>query len=67
MLALLGMDEVARVVSDMTEIAGIRSAYKIFEGLFYYGVIIIVMLFMPEGIITAIIKKATALYHRKSR
>jgi len=66
MLALLGMDEVARFLSDMTDIEEIRSAYKIFEELFYYGVIVIVMLFMPEGIITAVIKKATALYHRNS-
>jgi branched-chain amino acid transport system permease protein len=66
MLALLGMDEIARLVADITGIMEIRSAYKIFEDLFYYGVIIVVMLFMPEGIITSMIKKATALYYRKS-
>ncbi len=66
MFALLGMDEIARFVADITGIMEIRSAYKIFEDLFYYGVIIVVMLFMPEGIISAAIKKATVLYHRKS-
>ncbi|MBW1673079.1 MAG: branched-chain amino acid ABC transporter permease [Deltaproteobacteria bacterium] len=64
MFALLGMDEIVRFLADITDISGIREAYKVFEDIFYYAVIIIVMLFMPEGIITTIIKKSTVLYYK---
>jgi branched-chain amino acid transport system permease protein len=64
MFVLMGMDEIARLISDVTDIMGIRAAYRIFEDIFYYGVIVIVMLFMPEGVITTFIKKCTSRYNQ---
>ncbi len=64
MFVLMGMDEIARFISDVTDMTGIRAAYSIFEDIFYYGVIVIVMLFMPDGVITTFIRKCTDIYTR---
>ncbi len=64
-LLLLGMDEASRFLEDVTDISEIRDAYKIFEDIFYYGCIVLVMLFMPDGVITTAIRKTTDWYQKK--
>jgi branched-chain amino acid transport system permease protein len=64
MFVLMGMDEIARFMSDVTDIREIRAAYRIFEDIFYYGVVVIVMLFMPEGVITTFVRRCTDFYNK---
>jgi len=67
MFLMWGMNEIARLLSQIP-ISGfekIASAYKIFEDIFYYGAIIVFLLFMPNGIVTTIIKKCTVIYNKK--
>lgn len=59
------MSQLARGISELTGAYGIREAFKVFEDIFYYGVIILVMLFMPKGIVTTSIKKITDRYNKK--
>jgi branched-chain amino acid transport system permease protein len=56
MFLMYSLNEIARFLASVTGIQQINEAYKIFEDIFYFGVIIIVMLFMPNGIVTSIIK-----------
>ena len=56
MALMWGMNEITRLLTDITGILEINAAYKIFEDIFYYGAIILVLLFLPHGVVTSIIK-----------
>lgn len=65
MILLWSMNEIARLLSDITGIDGIVTFYKIFEDIFYFGAIVLVLLFMPHGILTSVINKFNARYLKK--
>lgn len=65
MFLIWGMNEIVRVISDITGVRAIIDGYKLFEDIFYYAAIILVMLFMPRGIITTVIKKINNKYGDK--
>lgn len=67
MALMWGLNEISRTLSDLTGIAEINAAYKIFEDIFYYGAIIIVLLFLPHGVIATIIKKMDKIKARLKR
>ena len=65
MILLWSMNEIARLLSDITGIDSIVTFYKIFQDIFYFGAIVLVLLFMPHGILTSVINKFNARYLKK--
>jgi branched-chain amino acid transport system permease protein len=65
MALLWSMNEISRLLSDITGIYSIMGVYKIFEDIFYYGAIVLVLLFMPHGIIHTIVEKFNKRYQKK--
>jgi branched-chain amino acid transport system permease protein len=56
-LLMFALKEIARFLTSITGIAAIKTVFVEFEDVFYYGAIVLVLLFMPKGIIATVTKK----------
>ncbi len=58
------MNDLTRALSTIPGLYSINTIYKKYEDIFYYGLIIIVLLFMPQGVITSLINNMRKILKR---